>query len=405
MMKISDILRPTPHPRRRKSRQHISSERTYTTRSRALAHHPSQRPPNTSAPRSNEMGTILAQRPHTAHHYNPQRSPSNSLSPSLSNRHIGQVNLPSMREMMDSKGIMISPGRDTGEYISKMLVSIDAAILISYPELFYSICKSLLHHLNFSQSGSSSSRQASLPPVEPTRTDPSLHSKASNSPSAGNARPARLSHNYPAINTNIDRNSHPFPPSSYPGYPSSPTGNSTYSYPSPGSPTYQRHLPTSVPTSAPGSYNPSHTASPIDPTFMTRPGSGTATPPGGYGPPLLPSGNLGTDSPPPSHHHHHHHALHLQQQGPGHHHHYIAPNSSAAQFAAAQSQDRYVCPTCTKAFSRPSSLKIHTHSHTGEKPFRCPHASCGKAFSVRSNMKRHERGCHGGESPTSSTGH
>ncbi len=73
------------------------------------------------------------------------------------------------------------------------------------------------------------------------------------------------------------------------------------------------------------------------------------------------------------------------------HHHYINP-SSQAQFP--QSPDRYICQTCNKAFSRPSSLKIHSHSHTGEKPFKCPHSGCGKAFSVRSNMKRHERGCH-----------
>ncbi|KAI5294604.1 hypothetical protein KEM52_003628 [Ascosphaera acerosa] len=59
-----------------------------------------------------------------------------------------------------------------------------------------------------------------------------------------------------------------------------------------------------------------------------------------------------------------------------------------------QNHERYVCRTCNKAFSRPSSLRIHSHSHTGEKPYRCPHSGCGKAFSVRSNMKRHERGCH-----------
>ncbi|KAG9245572.1 hypothetical protein BJ878DRAFT_541149 [Calycina marina] len=76
---------------------------------------------------------------------------------------------------------------------------------------------------------------------------------------------------------------------------------------------------------------------------------------------------------------------------PWQHHHYISP-SAAASFP--QSQDRYVCQTCNKAFSRPSSLRIHSHSHTGEKPFKCPHQACGKAFSVRSNMKRHERGCH-----------
>jgi len=83
---------------------------------------------------------------------------------------------------------------------------------------------------------------------------------------------------------------------------------------------------------------------------------------------------------------------------PWQHHHYISPSSSAA---FPQSQDRYICQTCNKAFSRPSSLRIHSHSHTGEKPFKCPRAGCGKAFSVRSNMKRHERGCHGGGMPGS----
>ncbi|KAI1176415.1 hypothetical protein F4777DRAFT_275854 [Nemania sp. FL0916] len=63
---------------------------------------------------------------------------------------------------------------------------------------------------------------------------------------------------------------------------------------------------------------------------------------------------------------------------PWQHHHYISP-SSAASFP--QSQDR--------------------HSHTGEKPFKCPHTGCGKAFSVRSNMKRHERGCHSFDSSSS----
>lgn len=85
---------------------------------------------------------------------------------------------------------------------------------------------------------------------------------------------------------------------------------------------------------------------------------------------------------------------------PWQHHHYI---STSSQSAFPQSQDRYICSTCNKAFSRPSSLRIHSHSHTGEKPYKCPQPGCGKAFSVRSNMKRHERGCHAATSTTITT--
>ncbi|KAI8334930.1 hypothetical protein EDC96DRAFT_525134 [Choanephora cucurbitarum] len=54
-----------------------------------------------------------------------------------------------------------------------------------------------------------------------------------------------------------------------------------------------------------------------------------------------------------------------------------------------QSLNRYRCHQCQKTFSRPSSLRIHILSHTGEKPHTCPHLGCGKRFSVQSNMRRH----------------
>ncbi|OQU98193.1 hypothetical protein CLAIMM_04013 [Cladophialophora immunda] len=34
------------------------------------------------------------------------------------------------------------------------------------------------------------------------------------------------------------------------------------------------------------------------------------------------------------------------------------------------------------------------YSHTGEKPYKCNHEGCGQYFSVRSNLKRHEKSCH-----------
>ncbi|KAF7361734.1 hypothetical protein MVEN_00517300 [Mycena venus] len=52
---------------------------------------------------------------------------------------------------------------------------------------------------------------------------------------------------------------------------------------------------------------------------------------------------------------------------------------------------KYECTYCGKGFSRPSSLKIHLNSHTGEKPFVCPVDGCGRSFSVLSNMRRHAR--------------
>ncbi|KAF7376301.1 hypothetical protein MSAN_00045500 [Mycena sanguinolenta] len=52
---------------------------------------------------------------------------------------------------------------------------------------------------------------------------------------------------------------------------------------------------------------------------------------------------------------------------------------------------KYECNYCGKGFSRPSSLRIHLNSHTGEKPFVCPVDGCGRSFSVLSNMRRHAR--------------
>jgi len=64
---------------------------------------------------------------------------------------------------------------------------------------------------------------------------------------------------------------------------------------------------------------------------------------------------------------------------------------SPSPLSSEQRANRYPCPTCSKLFDRPSSLKTHMNTHTGEMPFRCPWPDCGREFNVHSNMRRHYR--------------
>ncbi|XP_067108150.1 zinc finger protein PLAG1 [Osmerus mordax] len=57
--------------------------------------------------------------------------------------------------------------------------------------------------------------------------------------------------------------------------------------------------------------------------------------------------------------------------------------------AEGKPRKNFSCQLCEKAFNSVEKLKVHSYSHTGERPYQCSHQDCTKAFVSKYKLLRH----------------
>uniref|UniRef100_A0A8C6TAN0 HIVEP zinc finger 2b n=1 Tax=Neogobius melanostomus TaxID=47308 RepID=A0A8C6TAN0_9GOBI len=67
----------------------------------------------------------------------------------------------------------------------------------------------------------------------------------------------------------------------------------------------------------------------------------------------------------------------------------VESSEGKSEQKAQQKPGKYVCDYCGRACAKPSVLKKHIRSHTGERPYPC--VPCGFSFKTKSNLYKHRK--------------
>lgn len=75
----------------------------------------------------------------------------------------------------------------------------------------------------------------------------------------------------------------------------------------------------------------------------------------------------------------------------------ISQESNPAQ-SSRRRRRNLNCTQCDKVFTHRGDLNKHLRTHSGERPYECPHPNCTKRFAHSSNLRRHTV-VHSGDKP------